>query len=221
MYNNQILNWRIKLTILKENPSTYIMTVDNINELLEHGEPAYIGLDIETTGLEAEDHDILSIAVQVIDKEYEHIKEGMEIIIHQGEEVLNKMDDWCWNTHTKSGLVDKVRESKVSLIEAEAMIVEYLKSLIPGLEVGNVRKNLPMFGNSLYLDRRFLEVHTKDLFGCFSYRSVDVSTYKEVIKNKYPALYFCVDKETKHTALDDIHESIEEMKIYDNHIQFL
>ena len=206
------------MSILIGSPEQHVLTDDQINELVESGEPAFLGIDLETTGLEAEDHHILSIALLFLDPNFEPIGDGIEIIVHQPESHLDCMDEWCWETHTKSGLVDKVRQSNIDLQQAEQLAVDFVKAQLPSVNLSNVRDNLPMFGNSIYLDRRFLEVHSKQLFSCFHYRQVDVSTVKEIVHHQYPELYHCIEKSCKHTALADILESAEEMRIYRDHL---
>lgn len=198
-------------------PKHFVLTDAMKSELLPSGVPAYIGIDLETTGIKAREHHILSVAILLADKNFKPVGEGIELIVHQSEENLSAMDDWCWNTHTESGLVDKVRNSQRSLEDVEDQMIAYLQVNMPNLDVGNVRANLPMLGNSIYLDRRFLEEHMESLFGCFNYRNTDVSTVKEIVRHNRPELYHGLEKSLGHTALADIIESLEEMRIYNEH----
>lgn len=198
--------------------SDFVLTDEMKSELLSDQEPAYLGVDIETTGLDEEVHHILSVALLFSDKHYRPIGKGIEIIIHQSEDILNLMDGWCWKTHTSSGLIDQVRESTCDLSEAEDQLINYIKSAYPSLQVGNERANLPMFGNSIFLDRSFIKKYMKTLLSCFHYRNVDVSTFKEVCRHEIPELYHNVDKSIAHTAMGDIIESFQEMAIYKEHM---
>ena len=202
---------------LTTSPENFILTNEMKSQLIPDGVPVFIGIDLETTGLEAENHHILSVAILLADKNFNPIGDGLELIVHQSEENLNTMDDWCRNTHTKSGLIEQVRKSALSQADVEYDMVAFLRANVPNLDIGNARANLPMAGNSIYLDRRFLEVHMSNLFRCFHYRSVDASTIKEIVRHQRPELFHSLEKSLGHTAMADIVESFEELRIYNAH----
>lgn len=134
-----------------------------------------IWVDLEMTGLDPETHKIIEIASIVTDSELNILAEGPVIAIHQPESELDKMDDWCTNTHTNSGLVERVRKSDINEDQAVEMTIEFLKQYVPaGVS--------PICGNSIGQDRRFLYKHMPELEQYFHYRYVDVSTLKELTR---------------------------------------
>ncbi|WP_434634108.1 oligoribonuclease [Vibrio sp. SCSIO 43086] len=166
-----------------------------------------IWVDLEMTGLDPETHKIIEIASIVTDSELNILAEGPVLAIHQPEEELAKMDDWCTNTHTASGLVERVRNSKISEQDAVEQTIEFLEKWVP-------KGASPICGNSIGQDRRFLYKHMPELEEFFHYRYVDVSTLKELARRWQPEVLNGFTKQGTHLALDDIRESIAELKYY-------
>ncbi|MDA0115619.1 oligoribonuclease [Vibrio sp. 2art] len=166
-----------------------------------------IWVDLEMTGLDPETHKIIEIASIVTDSELNILAEGPVLVIHQPEEELAKMDDWCTNTHTASGLVERVRNSQISEQDAVAQTIEFLEKWVP-------KGASPICGNSIGQDRRFLYKHMPELEEFFHYRYVDVSTLKELARRWQPEVLNGFTKQGTHLALDDIRESIAELKYY-------
>jgi len=166
-----------------------------------------IWVDLEMTGLDPETHKIIEIASIVTDSELNILAEGPVLAIHQPEEELARMDDWCTNTHTASGLVERVRNSKISEQDAVAQTIEFLEKWVP-------KGASPICGNSIGQDRRFLYKHMPELEEFFHYRYVDVSTLKELARRWQPEVLNGFTKQGTHLALDDIRESIAELKYY-------
>ncbi|WP_447400391.1 oligoribonuclease [Vibrio harveyi] len=166
-----------------------------------------IWVDLEMTGLDPETHKIIEIASIVTDSELNILAEGPVLAVHQPEEELAKMDDWCTNTHTASGLVDRVRNSDVSEQDAVAQTIEFLEKWVP-------KGVSPICGNSIGQDRRFLYKHMPELEEYFHYRYLDVSTLKELTRRWKPEVLDVFSKQGTHLALDDIRESIAELKYY-------
>lgn len=166
-----------------------------------------IWIDLEMTGLDPEIHKVIEIATVVTDAELNVLAEGPVLAIHQSDEELAKMDEWCTNTHTRSGLVDRVKASTVSEAEAIKQTIAFLQEWVPaGVS--------PICGNSVSQDRRFLYKHMPDLERFFHYRTVDVSTIKELVRRWQPEVLSGLNKQGTHLALDDIRESIEELRFY-------
>lgn len=166
-----------------------------------------IWIDLEMTGLDPDTHKIIEIASIVTDSELNILAEGPVLAIHQSDEELAKMDEWCTNTHTASGLVDRVRASTVSEQEAVEQTLRFLEQWVPqGVS--------PICGNSIGQDRRFLYRHMPKLEEYFHYRYIDVSTLKELAKRWSPEILAGFSKRGTHLALDDIRESIAELKYY-------
>ena len=163
-----------------------------------------IWVDLEMTGLDPETHKIIEIASIVTDSELNILAEGPVLAVHQPEEELAKMDDWCTNTHTASGLVDRVRNSDVSEQDAVAQTIEFLEKWVP-------KGVSPICGNSIGQDRRFLYQHMPELE---EYCYLDVSTLKELTRRWKPEVLDGFSKQGTHLALDDIRESIAELKYY-------
>ncbi|ELA8470954.1 oligoribonuclease [Vibrio alginolyticus] len=166
-----------------------------------------IWVDLEMTGLDPETHKIIEIASIVTDSELNILAEGPVLAIHQPEEELAKMDDWCTNTHTASGLVERVRNSQISEQDAVTQTIEFLEKWVP-------KGASPICGNSIGQDRRFLYKHMPELEEFFHYRYVDVSTLKELARRWQPEVLNGFTKQGTHLALDDIRESIAELKYY-------
>lgn len=170
-----------------------------------------VWLDCEMTGLDPEVERILEIAVVVTGPSLEPRMEGPVFVIHQSDELLNKMDAWNKGTHGRSGLIDKVKASTVSEEDAERQIIEFLARYVP-------KGVVPMCGNSIGQDRRFLVRYMPKLERFFHYRNVDVSTLKELAKRWKPEAYASFKKAQKHTALADVQESIDELAHYRTHL---
>lgn len=170
-----------------------------------------IWIDCEMTGLDAEKERIIEIATVVTDSHLTILAEGPVFAIHQSEELLAGMDQWNTRQHNASGLVKRVRESLVTEQAAEEKTIEFLRQYVS-------HGKSPMCGNSVYLDRRFLENYMPTLARYFHYRTIDVSTLKELAQRWAPRVYQGVQKESKHLALDDIKESIAELQYYRAHL---
>ena len=166
-----------------------------------------IWVDLEMTGLDPETHKIIEIATIVPDRELNILAEGPVLAIHQPESELDKMDDWCTNTHTNSGLVERIRNSSVTEQEAIRQTIEFLEQWVP-------KGKSPICGNSIGQDRRFLYKHMPELEQYFHYRYVDVSTLKELTRRWKPEVLDGFSKSGSHLALDDIRESIAELQYY-------
>jgi oligoribonuclease len=166
-----------------------------------------IWIDMEMTGLAPDSDRIIEIAMLVTDADLRVIAEGPVLVLHQPDEVLEAMDSWNKGTHKKSGLIDKVRASRLTEAEAEAQAVAFLRPHV----AANVS---PMCGNSICQDRRFLARWMPKLEAHFHYRNLDVSTLKELVRRWKPEVLKGFSKEGKHEALADILESIEELKFY-------
>lgn len=165
------------------------------------------------TGLEPSRHVIVEIATLVTDDDLAVIAEGPDLVIHQDEAALALMDPVVVEMHTKSGLLDLIRTSTISLADAGAQTLEFIKS-----HVAEARR-VPLCGNSIGMDRRFLAAYLPEIEDYLHYRSVDVSTIKELVKRWYPALNNGRPRKAgAHRALDDIVESIAEMKFYREHV---
>lgn len=173
-----------------------------------------VWLDLEMTGLEVDAHHIVEIATIITDLDLENAIEGPVIAIHQSEEVLAGMNEWCVKTHYESGLVERVRASNISLAEAEAMSLDFVRAHVD-------EGTSPLCGNSIWQDRRFLAKYMPTFESYLHYRLLDVSTLKILAQNWNPPIYQAIDKHSKHLALDDIRASIEELKYYRSHFLVL
>ena len=170
-----------------------------------------IWIDLEMTGLDPETHQIIEIATIVTDAQLNILAEGPVLAIHQPEAELAKMDEWCTTTHTKSGLVERVRQSKIDEDEAVRQTIAFLEKWVP-------KGVSPICGNSIGQDRRFLYKHMPELEQYFHYRYLDVSTLKELTRRWKPELLEGFTKKGSHLALDDIRDSIAELRYYREHI---
>jgi oligoribonuclease len=170
-------------------------------------------MDLEMTGLDPDRHVIVEIATLVTDDHLELVAEGPDLVIHQPPEALALMDDYVREMHTRSGLLEQIASSTVSPEEAAAQTLAFLRMHIPE------PRSVPLCGNSIGTDRRFLARWFPEIENHLHYRSVDVSTIKELTKRWYPeALVAAPRKARGHRALDDIRESLEELRFYRNHV---
>lgn len=165
------------------------------------------------TGLEPDRHVIVEIATIVTDDELAIVAEGPDLVIHQSEEAMATMDPFVHGMHTKSGLLPLIGASTISLEEAGAQTLAFIKEHVPE------ERTIPLCGNSIGTDRRFLAKHLPEIEDWLHYRSVDVSTIKELARRWYPdTLKARVEKEGRHRALDDIRASIDELRYYREHL---
>jgi oligoribonuclease len=186
------------LSIIKEAPMTC-----NAHNL--------IWIDLEMTGLHPEKDRIIEIATIVTDTYLNIVAEGPNLAIYQSDALLDGMDEWNTTHHRASGLIDRVKVSTISESQAMEQTLSFLKHYVPAVKS-------PMCGNSVWQDRRFLARYMPELEQYFHYRMIDVSTLKELAMRWAPAVYEGVKKESQHLALQDIRESIEELKYYRSHL---
>ena len=170
-----------------------------------------IWIDLEMTGLYPDTDRIIEIAVVVTDAQLTQRVEGPVFAIHQSDAALDAMDAWNKGTHGRSGLIERVKASEVDEASAQAQVIEFLKRYVP-------RNKSPMCGNSICQDRRFLANYMPTLESFFHYRNLDVSTLKELAKRWKPEILAGFKKAQAHTALADIHESIDELIYYRQHL---
>lgn len=169
-----------------------------------------IWLDMEMSGLLPDSDRILELAVVVTDAELNVLGESPVLVIHQSDAVLDGMDAWNKGTHSRSGLIEKVKTSGLDEAAASEQMIAYLKQYVPA-------GKSPMCGNSICQDRRFMARYMPDLETYFHYRNLDVSVFKELARRWKPAIYGGFKKASKHEALADIYESIDELKYYREH----
>jgi oligoribonuclease len=177
---------------------------------LASNEHNLVWIDLEMTGLYPDTDRIIEIAVVVTNPQLGQRVEGPVLAIHQSDETLAAMDAWNKSTHSKSGLVDRVKASTISEAQAQEQVLAFLKPLVP-------KATSPMCGNSICQDRRFLANHMPLLEAFFHYRNVDVSTLKELARRWKPEILAGFKKAQAHTALADINESIDELMYYREH----
>ncbi len=166
-----------------------------------------VWIDLEMTGLDTSRHVICEIATVITDADLEIIAEGPNLVIHQDEDALAEMDEWCVEHHGKSGLTERMRNSTISMAEAEKQTLDFIKQHVKS-------RTAPLCGNSVWQDRRFLEKGMPLIDEYLHYRIIDVSSIKELVKRWYPPNYRPPAKKNTHRALGDIIESIEELRYY-------
>ncbi|HEV8312550.1 MAG TPA: oligoribonuclease [Burkholderiaceae bacterium] len=170
-----------------------------------------IWIDLEMTGLYPDRDRIIEIAVVVTDAQVTRRVEGPVFAVHQSDAALDAMDAWNKGTHGKSGLIDRVKASSIDEAAAEVQVITWLKQYVPA-------GKSPMCGNSICQDRRFLANYMPALEAFFHYRNLDVSTLKELARRWKPGILDGFKKQQSHTALADIHESIDELVYYREHL---
>ncbi len=166
-----------------------------------------VWMDLEMTGLDPDADRIIEIATVVTDIRLEVVEQGPVIAVHQPDDVLSAMDEWNTRTHGESGLVDRVRASSIDEEEAERQTLAFVRRLVR-------KSSSPLCGNTICQDRRFLHRYMPRLESYLHYRNLDVSTLKELADYWYPGLSADFTKKASHQALDDILESIEELRFY-------
>lgn len=177
---------------------------------MRQNEDNLIWIDLEMTGLDSDTDRIIEIATIVTDAHLQVISQGPELAIHQSDQVLGAMDDWNSEHHSQSGLIERVRASSVTEAEAQDLTLEFLQAYVPaGVS--------PMCGNSICQDRRFLYRNMPDLEAYFHYRNLDVSSLKELCRRWAPGLMQGLVKSSSHRALQDIQDSIDELRYYREH----
>ncbi|MFN3629489.1 MAG: oligoribonuclease [Casimicrobiaceae bacterium] len=169
-----------------------------------------VWLDMEMSGLDPQTCRILEVAVVVTDAHLETVAEGPVLAIHQPDAVLEAMDQWNRDTHSRTGLIDRVRASTIDEEQASDILLDFLALHVP-------KGVSPLCGNSVHQDRRFMVKYMPRLEAFFHYRNLDVSTLKELAARWAPEVKKSFQKKTRHTALADVYESIDELKHYRDH----
>jgi oligoribonuclease len=170
----------------------------------------FIWLDLEMTGLDPDQDRILEIATVITDPNLQVIAEGPVFAIHQSETLILNMDEWNTNQHNKSGLIERVRASQLNEKQAEELTLAFLSKFV-------VAGKSPMCGNSICQDRRFISKRMPELANFFHYRNLDVTSIKILAQSWNPRILSNFSKESTHLALQDIHDSIAELKFYRQH----
>jgi oligoribonuclease len=172
-----------------------------------------VWMDLEMTGLDPAVHTIVEIATLITDDELDIIAEGPDLVVHQPEDVLAHMDQVVVEMHTKSGLLEAIRASTISLEDAGAATLAFIKEHVPE------PRTVPLCGNSIGTDRKFLDTYLPAIEEHLHYRVVDVSSVKELVKRWYPTVDTARAKQNgRHRALDDIRASVEELRYYREHV---
>jgi oligoribonuclease len=175
------------------------------------GSATLVWVDLEMTGLDPESCQIVEIATIVTDDALEVVAQGPNLVIHQPLEVLEAMDSVVIEMHKRSGLWDKILASTLTLAQAEAETLGFVKAHV-------AERSAPLCGNSIWKDRQFIERHMKQLDAWLHYRHIDVSTLKELTRRWYPGRFAVPTKRESHRALDDILESIAELRFYQHQV---
>lgn len=170
-------------------------------------EPRLVWIDMEMTGLDPKTEGIIEIASIITDKDLNIVAEGPHLVIHQSPKLLGAMDSWNMKQHKKSGLLEEVKKSEISVDQAEKITLDFIKMYC-------VAKQSPLCGNSIHHDRRFLEKYMPKIHDFLHYRHVDVSTLKALIRYWYSDQETEYKKKGTHRALEDIRESIEELQFF-------
>lgn len=173
-------------------------------------EQRLIWLDLEMTGLDPEKERIIEAAVVVTEPDLTLVAEGPVMVVHQSDELLNAMDKWNTSTHGRTGLTEKVKASTITEEDAQEALLHFLAQHVPA-------GKSPLCGNTVGQDRRFLVKYMPRLEAFFHYRNLDVSTLKELALRWRPEVYKSFAKQSRHEALADIYESIDELKHYREH----
>ena len=177
---------------------------------LKKNDQNLIWIDCEMSGLDPEREKLLEIAIIVTGPDLTPRIEGPVLVLHQDDKLLDGMDAWNKGTHGKSGLIDKVKSSTLDENQAQAQLIDFIKQYVS-------KGVSPMCGNTISQDRRFLVKYMPQLESWFHYRNLDVSTLKELAKRWKPSAFSSFKKQQKHTALADVHESIDELIHYRTH----
>ena len=185
-------------------------TPDSPAPSLAKSDQNLVWIDCEMTGLDPEVERLIEIAVVVTGPQLHPRIEGPVLVVHQSDTLLDRMDAWNKGTHGRSGLIDKVRASVLSEAQAEEQLLAFLAQYVPA-------GASPLCGNTIGQDRRFLAAYMPRLEAFFHYRYLDVSTLKELSRRWRPEVYASFKKQQKHTALADVHESIDELEHYRTH----
>jgi len=181
----------------------------NRGESGQYDERMLVWMDLEMTGLDHTSDVIVEIATLITDDQLEIVAEGPDLVIHATDEQLAAMDPFVVDMHTRSGLLDQIKASTITLEEAGAATLAFIKEHVPE------ERAVPLCGNSIGTDRRFLDAYLPDIENWLHYRSIDVSSVKELVKRWYPAVDTSRPRgQGSHRALDDIRESIREMAYY-------
>lgn len=191
-------------------PTDAVFTASSAAVSLAKSDQNLVWLDCEMSGLNPEKERLLEIAVVITGPQLTPRVEGPVLVLHQSAAVLDGMDNWNKGAHGRSGLIDKVRTSTLTEDEAQEQLLDFIKRYVP-------RNGSPMCGNSIGQDRRFLVKYMPKLEAYFHYRNLDVSTLKELAKRWRPEVYAAFKKHQRHTALADVHESIDELEHYRHH----
>lgn len=169
-----------------------------------------IWLDMEMTGLRPEHDHIIELAMVVTDSDLNIVDEGEVWVVHQSDDIIDQMDNWNTSTHSKSGLIERVKASALDEVDVEQSALKYMKKFVS-------ETSTPMCGNTICQDRRFMARWMPQLESYFHYRNLDVSTLKELAKRWKPEVVKGLVKHGKHEALADVYESIEELRFYREH----
>ena len=193
---------------MRDNPG---MTASDVTSpSLAKSDLNLVWVDCEMTGLDPERERLIEMAVVITGPDLTPRIEGPVLVIHQPDEILNAMDAWNKGTHGRSGLIEKVKASTLTEAQAEAELLAFIQRYVP-------KASSPLCGNTISQDRRFLVKYMPRLEAWLHYRNLDVSTLKELARRWKPEVYAAFKKQQKHTALADVHESIDELVHYRTH----